>query len=158
MLVQPQATKFKYIHRFVDRHGIERHYLRYRRLPNIPLSGTFGSPEFITSYKLALEEAMKRANASGALSEYAKKKIKKMKTIWKGRTPPESGVYFLVLNDEIIYIGSSINIAARVLSHKTNGREFDTAYAMEAPESSRLSLERLMIRKLKPRQNKAWAG
>jgi hypothetical protein len=44
----------KYIHRFIDRHGKERFYVRMLGRPKVPLRGVPFSTEFMDAYKAAL--------------------------------------------------------------------------------------------------------
>ncbi len=46
----------KFIHRFVDRHGVARHYFRRRGFKPVPLPGLPGSAEFMEKYRAALEQ------------------------------------------------------------------------------------------------------
>lgn len=65
-----------------------------------------------------------------------------------------SGVYFLLLNDEIVYIGTSRNVHGRVAEHRANGRPFDKAFFVEASGDDREMLERALIKAITPSQNR----
>jgi hypothetical protein len=67
-----------------------------------------------------------------------------------------AGVYFLLLNSEIVYIGSSANMKARIKDHRTNGRPFDWAFLFETKE--REFLETMLIKAIRPVQNRAGKG
>ena len=65
------------------------------------------------------------------------------------------GVYFLILNGLICYVGKSNNIANRLLDHKRKGREFEmVGYVCD--ESNPLTLlEHQYIRRFMPAWNKS---
>lgn len=65
-----------------------------------------------------------------------------------------SGVYFLLLKEEIIYIGTSRNVHGRVAEHRINGRQFDKAFFVEADGDEREMLERALIKAITPSQNR----
>src|SRR6266536_717786 len=48
--------KLKFIHCFMDRHGVARHYFRRRGCQRVPLPGLPGSAEFMEKYRAALEQ------------------------------------------------------------------------------------------------------
>lgn len=50
--------RLKHVHRFADRHGNVRHYLRVPGAKSIPLPGVPGSPAFLDAYKAGLAAAM----------------------------------------------------------------------------------------------------
>lgn len=62
------------------------------------------------------------------------------------------GVYFLIKNSEIIYVGESGNVANRIKQHKANGIPFDKAVASEC-RIRRIVLERFCIRHFSPPLN-----
>jgi predicted GIY-YIG superfamily endonuclease len=64
----------------------------------------------------------------------------------------------LLLKGEIVYVGTSQNMADRVAAHRANGRPFDKVFYIGATERERLMLEELLIRRLRPRQNKNGHG
>ena len=74
--------------------------------------------------------------------------------------PESAGVYFLFLNGEIIYIGHSQNIRKRISGHEIvrkyhsgeTGFDVECVYA-ELPIDEAQSVERKMIRLVKPRYN-----
>ena len=49
------TIRFRYIDRFVDRHGHRRYYFRRPGGPRIPLPGLPGSDEFISAHRAALD-------------------------------------------------------------------------------------------------------
>jgi hypothetical protein len=65
------------------------------------------------------------------------------------------GVYLLLLlNDEIVYIGTSLDMPERVATHRQHGRPFDRVVYIPTLESEREALERILIRAINPRQNR----
>jgi hypothetical protein len=63
-----------------------------------------------------------------------------------------SGVYFLCLADEVVYVGQSGSVAHRVKSHVQDKR-FDRVFWMRWPAHDLDRLERAMIRLLGPKYN-----
>lgn len=64
------------------------------------------------------------------------------------------GVYFLLDNNKIVYIGKSTNIISRVSEHAKKGRSFSHYYAIPCSPDSVNDLEKEMIRRFMPEQNK----
>jgi hypothetical protein len=66
-----------------------------------------------------------------------------------------SGIYFLAHNGEVVYVGQSVNVVARVHGHINEGlKDFDSAVFLPAPRRDLDSLECAFINALKPRHNK----
>jgi hypothetical protein len=72
------------------------------------------------------------------------------------------GVYFLCLDDEVVYVGQSVNVPTRVMTHVIEsrhpaGKTFDHAriFYLPTPESELLRVEAEFIRRLQPRYNTA---
>ncbi len=70
------------------------------------------------------------------------------------------GVYFLCLGDEVVYVGQSVNVSARVLTHinesrRPAGKTFDPLriFYLPVPESELLRVESEFIGRLQPRYN-----
>lgn len=64
------------------------------------------------------------------------------------------GVYFLLDGDEIVYIGRSINVMARLATHRTNGEiAFNRVFVERCREDQLGHLEALYINKFKPARN-----
>jgi excinuclease UvrABC nuclease subunit len=67
------------------------------------------------------------------------------------------GLYFLVKNNEIIYIGQSTNISARLDSHTIKNhsyKDYDKVFIYECLDAAeRTALEEYYIEKFKPRYN-----
>jgi hypothetical protein len=67
---------------------------------------------------------------------------------------PDIGVYLLMLDGEVVYIGSSLDMPERVAGHRTNGRPFDDVFYIGTRSDQRLALEQVLIRAIKPAQNR----
>jgi len=65
-----------------------------------------------------------------------------------------TGIYFLLKNDEIVYVGKTINLYDRIMVHqKQNVKDFDSYLFLEV-DNKKLNLsERYFINKLKPIYN-----
>jgi hypothetical protein len=63
-----------------------------------------------------------------------------------------SGVYFLVKNNDIVYIGQSQNVHARLTAHGVL-KEFDGFHVIPCPAQELLPLEASYIRKFNPPLN-----
>lgn len=64
------------------------------------------------------------------------------------------GIYFLIENDTIVYIGQSIDIMWRVAEHRKQGKSFDRFAMIPIPAPWLDRIERLYVRALEPRDNK----
>jgi len=78
------------------------------------------------------------------LKDILKNKINFIKT---------SGVYFLILNNEIIYIGMSNHLFRRINQHLNDGKIFDSFYYMKSKLDNCKALESFYIKKFKPKFN-----
>lgn len=65
------------------------------------------------------------------------------------------GIYFLLIGQEVMYVGQSMNVSGRIAKHAINGREFDSFVAIACEEDDLDFLEQHYITTLKPRWNKA---
>lgn len=63
--------------------------------------------------------------------------------------PRVSGVYFLCQGDDVLYIGQSVDIHARVLEHRAT-KQFDRMFFWPTPASELDRVEGALIRILKP--------
>jgi hypothetical protein len=64
------------------------------------------------------------------------------------------GVYFLICGDDVVYVGQSLNVAARVSSHISEKKKaFDKAVYLPVPQSDLNLVERAFIRALRPLYN-----
>ena len=70
--------------------------------------------------------------------------------------PPQvCGVYFLLWENEIIYIGQSTNIIQRICSHVTEGKKgFDRVLYLPCPQGLLDHYERQLIRHIRPCHNR----
>jgi hypothetical protein len=62
------------------------------------------------------------------------------------------GVYFLVKDNEVVYVGQSVSVAKRIGAHFEN-KDFDHAFCMRVPRSDMNYVEGQFIRALKPKYN-----
>jgi hypothetical protein len=67
---------------------------------------------------------------------------------------PLTGIYLLMLDGQIVYVGSSLHMPRRVAEHRMNGRPFDQVFYIRTTADQRDALERLLIRQLDPQQNR----
>ena len=69
-----------------------------------------------------------------------------------------AGVYFLVKGDEVVYVGSSVNVLERVSKHASGSTEtdkdFDGSFAVFLPERDIRWAEACLINSLKPTHNR----
>ena len=66
-----------------------------------------------------------------------------------------SGVYFLFLEKELVYIGLGMNVFSRIFSHISNGVKFDKASFLPVDNYDKAELiEAKLIWKLRPKYNK----
>ena len=64
------------------------------------------------------------------------------------------GVYFLLQDNEIVYVGQSTSILTRLANHSIEAtKKFNRVYVVECPAASMTRLERMYIDKLKPIYN-----
>lgn len=80
--------------------------------------------------------------------------------------PTSVGVYVLILGGQVAYIGSSVNVYARIMAHRSNSRRanlpgpkrFDGALVLPLPAGVLKAYEGALIRTLRPRFNVASHG
>lgn len=65
----------------------------------------------------------------------------------------QSGIYFLVLNARIVYVGQSMDVWQRVQQHRITGRRFDSFAWVPCPLHDLDRLEAHCISKFVPEQN-----
>ena len=126
--------KYRFIDSFTDRHGHARVYFR-RSGARIPLPA-IESPEFVTAYRAAI-------NGSPLVRPRRERP--------RG---PLIGVYLLMRDGQVIYVGSSLNMPRRVAGHRANGRPFDQVFYIATKADQREALERTLIRQINPKQNR----
>jgi excinuclease UvrABC nuclease subunit len=74
------------------------------------------------------------------------------KSIIQGTESP--GIYLLINNDEIIYIGKSLTPKQRVGIHQYSNKKFDSYYIISCNEEELRDLEAKYIFKYHPKHNK----
>jgi hypothetical protein len=79
---------------------------------------------------------------------------KKIRSVGMDEQEPKSGIYILVIDKKISYVGRSADCLARMALHKQNGREFDKGYVLSCSIEDSVWLEKLFIQSIKPAQNK----
>lgn len=63
------------------------------------------------------------------------------------------GIYFLCKEGQLIYVGQSTNIPARIATHRGSGKSFTHAYWIPCPRDQMDEVEGALIRHLKPPLN-----
>ena len=85
-----------------------------------------------------------------SISEILNKKIKADLFLRK-----QPGVYFLIKEDEVVYVGQSEDVPVRIRSHKHGGLiEFDHVYYLHVNPENLVEVEKYYIRLLKPKRNR----
>jgi excinuclease UvrABC nuclease subunit len=70
-----------------------------------------------------------------------------------------SGVYFLIMSGEVVYVGQSINILTRIDRHRRECvKIFDAFTYIEAPSEALNELEAVYIKALVPRWNMSFGN
>ncbi len=63
-------------------------------------------------------------------------------------------IYFLVKNNEVVYVGKSTYLMQRVLTHQVNRqKDFDEVFWLSVPQEELGETEKAFIRLLRPRYN-----
>lgn len=63
------------------------------------------------------------------------------------------GVYFLILNKEIIYIGMTNHVFRRINQHQNDGKIFDSFFYIKCQKEKCAELEKFYIKKFMPKFN-----
>ena len=66
---------------------------------------------------------------------------------------PLCGVYFLVHESRVVYVGQSINVLLRVQDHKKSGKTFDSYAFIRCPQEYLDVVESLYMHLLRPELN-----
>lgn len=66
---------------------------------------------------------------------------------------PKCGVYFLVRDNEIVYVGRSVSVIDRLHTHRKDGKNFNRVFFIECTKEELGELEMHYIRKFKPKLN-----
>lgn len=67
--------------------------------------------------------------------------------------PVRSGIYFLIKDRQIVYVGQSKNMLARLGNHAANGVDFDSYTTVDCDEEFLDEAESMFIRKMTPKYN-----
>lgn len=133
-----------------------------------PISGkTVAIGSVLLQEAIAVSHRLNKTADSAALDALAKKLTRAhIPTDGRGLTGTDhivkhaavyqrlAGVYFLLLGAEIVYVGQSVNVLARLASHQTRGEiEFDRFFIERCSQDQLVNLEAMYIAKLKPRHN-----
>lgn len=87
------------------------------------------------------------------LREWCDRRVRKVSVVAERPSPPVCGVYMLRLDSQIVYVGRSTTLQARLSTHRRSGREFDEVEVIECEAETSAWLERELIRTLRPAQN-----
>lgn len=68
-------------------------------------------------------------------------------------TTKPSGVYFLIREREVVYVGQSLDVLNRISRHRRDGRKFDAFSYIECDVADMDSLEVLYIKAFVPAEN-----
>jgi hypothetical protein len=147
-----QVAKPKHVHTMYRKDGRKVCYYRRPGCAAIPLPITVGSREFAAAYKTAVEQTQAAIEQRRAAS-LAPSSIARVREAVIG-TMADSGVYLLIREGRVTYVGTSRNCGDRIAKHRQNGRPFDKAFYIFAEGSEREWLEALLIRQLMPPENK----
>ena len=96
----------KFIQRFTDRNGHERHYFRRPGVRRVTFPGLPWSPEFMEAYQAAMAETASPPDSSLP--------VRTKRNTDPGTIQPLIGVYLLMLKGKVVYIGSSLQMPSRV--------------------------------------------
>lgn len=85
------------------------------------------------------------------------KRMRGISPLYELDMTPQCGIYFLCLGEELVYIGQSVDINARALSHKHGGprkKEYDRIFFVRVPRAQLDPIETKFINLFKPKLNK----
>lgn len=69
-----------------------------------------------------------------------------------------TGVYFLIKNGLVVYVGQSSNVEKRIITHRNSEKQFDSYRVISCDESLLLYYERRWIKRFKPKYNLPTGG
>lgn len=69
-----------------------------------------------------------------------------------------SGVYFLLKNNTVVYVGQSINTEKRILTHKYSGKDFDSFRVIPCSHDLLLHYEHRWLKWFNPIYNRPTGG
>ena len=68
--------------------------------------------------------------------------------------PERCGIYFLIHRDEVVYVGQSVNVLARVMQHVREGiKKFDAVFYLDVSVAALSAVEYAFIQYLTPKYN-----
>jgi hypothetical protein len=141
--VLKRRNRYRYLLINKKKNGRTYYYFRYPGRSLVPLPGPIGSMEFAQTYRKAVANTDLSKEIKAVALEIAE---------WN--EPPLIGVYLLLLAGEVVYVGSSVTMPARVANHRTNGRAFDQVFYIPTKARDRGNLERVLIQAINPIQNR----
>lgn len=119
--------------------------------------------ENFTALSQITEEYQKKISMEISNEERLKKTVleylfeNKKQTYWFQLDMEKTcGVYFLRLQNKIVYIGQSINVIARTQSHIADGKLFDSVQILPCKKEDLLAKEMFFIKLIKPPLNGAY--
>jgi hypothetical protein len=103
----------------------------------------------------AVERTVRERAISGKEPARPRRRIQRwIKRKDSDATTPLIGVYLLMHEGKIVYVGSSLDMPQRVAGHRSNGRPFDRALYITTTAGEREALERILIHAIDPPQNR----
>lgn len=69
-----------------------------------------------------------------------------------------SGIYFLLQNGKVVYVGQSTNVEKRLIQHRCSDKEFDSYRVMNCAHDLLLYYEKRWIKRFKPIYNLPTGG
>lgn len=68
------------------------------------------------------------------------------------------GIYFLIKGAEVLYVGQSVDVLARISRHRRDGTDFDSFNVMACEVETLDEMERAYIFALMPKYNSVYGG
>lgn len=81
-----------------------------------------------------------------------------LKKIRQFRESRQTCVYFLILKNEVVYVGMTTQLSTRVGTHRGYGKKFDRVLYIVCTDESAPKIERALIRHLRPVLNGSRVG
>lgn len=110
----------------------------------------------LESLKSKIQEAQKTLDILNSRIDYAKEENTLSKNeilMLAGIVPKIVGIYFLIDNEEIVYVGQSKDIYSRINTH-TKHKVFDRFTYIKCPEEMLDTIETRYIKRLEPKLNR----
>ena len=118
-----------------------------------------------TAAKLKKKAILRDAKTADALLARMPKKLMQainnapydLDEILEAASPAHSmvGIYFLIQDNEVVYVGQSVDVLGRISRHKRDGKEFDSFTYILCPTKDLCTLETTYIASLMPWMNSA---